>query len=365
MTATQPIATARSKNALPHAKRPIAKRLLVVALLAFGALMAFVATPAAATTEYRHGGRDVVEFGSDVTIASDQTISGDVVVFGGNLYVHGHIEGSAVAFGGDLHIFPEGAVDRDTVSIGGEIINESRTTPPKHRRTAPAVPPFPPISPMPEVSPPEMPPMPEEPAPEVHVSHPSFGAVWASIVIPDALLTLLMFFLFPARTRNVEEHLVAQPIAAPVLGFVTLVFLLPIVLCILLVLLVTIPLIPVAIIALYFGYLIGKAAVASFLGRRLLEAAKVNDPRPLASVIVGLVLMLILTGPTPAWFAITMFAFIAAVATGAALLSFARKGPGGQVVVGGVLSHPPAAPGAPGFSPPAGPAASGPPAIPQ
>jgi len=207
--------------------------------------------------------------------------------------------------------------------------------------------------------------MPEMPAPEERVSHPTFGAVWASIVIPDALLTLLMFFLFPARTRNVEEHLVAQPIAAPVLGFVALVFLLPIVLCILLVLLVTIPLIPVAIIALFFGYLIGKAAVASFLGRRLLEAAKVNDPRPLASVIVGLVLMLILTGPTPAWFAIAMFAFIAAVATGAALLSFARKGPGGPVTAGVIVARPQASPGTPGFSPPAGPAASGPPAIPQ
>jgi hypothetical protein len=75
--------------------------------------------------------------------------------------------------------------------------------------------------------------------------------------------------------------------------------------------------------------------------------------------------MLILTGPTPPWFAITMFSFIAAVAIGAALLSFARRAPSGQVVVGAVVGQPPATPGAPGFTPPAGPAASGPPAIPQ
>ena len=339
----------------------VVKRLVAIAALVICTTIASGSVPANAGAIIRHRGGDIVEFGSDVTVQEGQEVLGDVVVFGGDINVHGHVLGSAVTFGGDLHIFPEGAVDRDTVSIGGQIINESRTTPPKHKRTAPVVPVIP-VNPMPETSPmPEESPMPEMTMPAEHPG-PSFGAVWASIVVPDFLLALLMFFLFPARTRNVEEHLVAQPFAAPVLGFVTLVFLLPIVLVILAVLLVTIPLIPVALVALFFGYLIGKAAIASFLGRRLLEAFKVNDPQPLASVVVGLFLMLILTGPTPAWFAITMFSFIATVAMGAALLSFARRAPSGQVVVGGVVGQPPAAPG---FTPPAGPAASGPPAIPQ
>jgi hypothetical protein len=324
-----------------------------VLLLALFILVALGLAPAAAT-EYRHGSHDIVEFGSDVTVGPQQTVNGDVVVFGGSIDVHGHVLGSAVTFGGDLHIYPEGAVDRDTVSVGGQIINESRTTPAKHR----AAPPSETETPVPEMSP-----APEMTMPEDHAG-PSFGQVWASIVVPDFLVTLLMFFLFPARTRNVEEHLIAQPIAAPVLGFVSLVFLLPIVLVILTVLLVTIPLVPVAIIALFFAYWIGKAALASFLGRRLLEAAKVANPQPLASVVVGLFLMLIITGPTPAWFAITMFATIAAVATGAALLSFARRGPGGTVA-GPVIAGNMTMGATSGFTPPAGPAASGPPAIPQ
>lgn len=334
--------------------------LVAAALVACLVLVTAGLAPAsgAETATFHRGHGDIVEFGSDVNVAADQTVNGDVVDFGGDINVHGHVLGSAVTFGGTLHIYPEGAVDRDTVSIGGDIINESRTTPPKHKRTAPVVPAIPP-------TPQEMEtpvPMPEMPAPEER--GPTFGAVWASIVIPDFLLTLLMFFLFPARTRNVEEHLVAQPIAAPVLGFISIVFLLPVALIILTVLLVTIPLVPVAVIALFFGYLIGKAAIASFLGRRLLEAFKVNEPQPLASVIVGLFLMLIVTGPTPAWFAISMFAFIVVVATGAALLSFARRGPGGPVV-SSALATQAATPGAPGFTPPAGPAASGPPALPQ
>ena len=334
------------------------KQLFAVALVACVALVAVGFAPArGAGGGYRSGHGDIVEFGSDVNIAADQTVNGDVVDFGGDINVHGHVYGSAVTFGGTLHIYPEGSVDRDTVSIGGDIINESRTTPPKHKHVAPVAPAIPPTPMEMETPMPEMPPAPEE-------RGPTWGAVWASIVVPDFLLALLMFFLFPARVRNVEDHLVAQPIAAPVLGFVGIVFLLPIVIVILAVLLVTIPLIPVAIVAIFFGYLMGKAAIASFIGRRLLEAFKVTDPQPLASVVVGLFLMLILYGPTPAWFAITMFAFIGAVATGAALLSFARKGPASPMLVGASSGQQPVTPGT-GFTPPAGPAASGPPAIPQ
>jgi hypothetical protein len=327
-----------------------------------GALIALVVLgsgSALAAASYHRAQRDVVEFGNNVEIPADETVSGDVVVFGGNVDIHGTVEGSAVVFGGDLHIYPEGSVQKDTVSFGGSIINESRTTPHTPRKSH--------VIPMPTTAPepqsPEMPvvpSMPEVPEPPSHAWH--FGAVWASIVVPDLLLTLLVFFLFPLRTRNVEEHLAAQPLLAVLLGAMAPVFL-ACVLFILAVLVVTIPLIPVALIAIFLAYWIGKAAIAAFLGRRLLEAAKVADPQPLASVVVGLFVILILTGPTPAWFAITMFAVVGTLATGAALLSFMRTRPG--LLVPPATSY--AAPGALAqpFTPPSGPAASGPPAIPQ
>jgi hypothetical protein len=325
----------------------------------FGALIALVVLgsgSALAAASYHHAQRDIIEFGNDVTIPADETVNGDVVVFGGDVSIHGSVLGSAVVFGGDLHIYPEGSVAKDTVSFGGSIINESRTTPRKSH-----VIPMPTMAPMPqETEMPAMPPMPEMPESVDRPWH--FRAVWASIVVPDLLLTLLAFFLFPLRTRNVEEHLAAQPLLAVLLGAMAPIFL-AFVLVVLAVLVVTIPLIPVALIAIFLAYWIGKAAVAAFLGRRLLEAAKVADPQPLASVVVGLFVLLILTGPTPAWFAITMFAVVGTLATGAALLSFMRTRPGLLVSP----ATPYASPGtfAAPFTPPAGPAASGPPAIPQ
>jgi hypothetical protein len=327
----------------------------------FGALLAIAVLgsgSALGAAAYHRAQRDIVEFGNDVQIPADEIVNGDVVVFGGDVSIHGTVEGSAVVFGGDLHIYPEGSVARDTVSFGGSIINESRSTPRKSH-----IIPMPSMAPAPHAS--EMPmPMPVVPdMPEISVERPwHFRAVWASVVVPDLLLTLLAFFLFPLRTRNVEEHLAAQPLLAVLLGFMAPIFL-AFVLVVLAVLVVTIPLIPVALIAIFLAYWIGKAAIAAFLGRRLLEAAKVADPQPLASVVVGLFVILILTGPTPAWFAITMFSVVGGLATGAALLSFMRTRPG-------LLGPPPPVYAAPGtfaqpFTPPSGPAASGPPAIPQ
>jgi len=319
------------------------------------ALFLFIPAAVLAAGTYRYSHGDVVEFGSDVNIPADQEVHGDVVVFGGDLSIHGKVDGSAVAFGGDLHIYPEGSVGKDTVSFGGQIINESTSTPPKKHETE--VPPPPPMTPMPEMT---MPPESETPEmPRALQSSFHQAALRASILIPDLLLTLLAFFLFPLRTRNVEEHLSAQPLLTIVLG-VLAPFMLIFVVIVLACLVITIPLIPVAIIAYIIAYFIGKAAVAAALGRRLLAIAKETEPQPLAVVGIGLAVILIFTGFTPTWFGVIMFGIIGAVATGAALLSFMRTRPG-------LLGTPAATPvqPLPSFTPPAGPAASGPPAIPQ
>jgi len=334
---------------------------VVVGLIAIVALVAIaVLTPMAsfAGASIHHAQRDIVEFGNDVDIPADEEVDGDVVVFGGDVKVHGTVYGSAVVFGGDLHIYPEGSVARDTISFGGNIINESQVKP-RHSRVIP----MPTVAPAPEATEMPMPdttPIPEMEAPSPRPWH--FSSIWATIVVLNLLVTLIAFLLNPPRTRNVEEHLVTQPLFAAVLGFMAPVFLICVVV-VLAVLVVTIPLIPVAVIAYALAYWIGMAAIASFLGRRVLEAAKVADPQPLASVGVGLGVILIVTGPTPLWFAIPISGIIAALAIGAALLSFMRTRPG-------LLGGPPPAPAMSGafvqpFTPPSGPAASGPPAIPQ
>ncbi|MBV8223401.1 MAG: hypothetical protein JO293_08585 [Candidatus Eremiobacteraeota bacterium] len=330
-------------------------RLATLALVAVVAIVALLAlhtsqSLAALAARYSHG--DVVEFGSDVTIPADQEVNGDVVDFGGNVDVHGKVDGSVVVFGGDLHIFPEGSVAKDTVSFGGSIKNESTSMP--HKQNA-ATPPVETPGPMPTEEP-----MPTMPAPLPYERPMHELAKRAEVLVPDALLTLLAFFLFPMRTRNVEENLEAQPLLAIFLG-VLAPFFLAFALVVLAVLVVTIPLIPVAVIAFVIAYLIGKAAIASFLGRRLLEVAKVAEPQPLAVIAVGLAVILVFTGATPIWFGLLMYFTIAALATGAALVSFMRTRPG----LLGAQPAPQAATSLPTFTPPAGPTASGPPAIPQ
>jgi len=329
----------------------------VAALIALVLLVSGSSMAAAGGVRHSHG--DVVEFGSDINIPADQEVHGDVVDFGGNVSIHGKVDGSAVVFGGDLHIYPEGSVEKDTVSFGGEIINDSTATPPKTKQQH--------VVPPPQVETPEpmmsMPP--ENAAPEAPAAPepPMHGwAVRASIIVPDLLLTLLAFFLFPLRTKDVEEHLVAQPLLAIFLG-VLAPFFLVFVIVVLAVLVVTIPLIPVALIAFVLAYLIGKAAIAAFLGRRLLEIAKVNEAQPLAIVGAGLGVILVLTGFTPTWLSVIMFSIIGALALGAALVSFMRTRPGLLGAQG--VPYTAVNPQVGTFTPPSGPAASGPPAIPQ
>ena len=299
-----------------------------------------------------HAKNDVVEFGSDINIPADQVVTGDVIDFGGSVSVHGRVMGSAVVFGGDLHIYPEGEVLQDTVDFGGDIINESRTTPPKkHGKVVPLPMPSMPVeTPAPEMS---MPTTPDE--------GPSFREVWTWFLVADFLLTLLAFFLFPLRTRNVEDTLRMHALASVLVGFPGMLIVFPLLLLVLTVLIVTIPLIPVVLIAVALAYLVGKAAIASLIGRGLLEAARVVDPRPLASVLVGLFVLLLLTGVLPEWIDIVLYFVIGGTATGAALVSFMRTRPG-------LLGPPPApayVPAPVGYPPPSGPAPSGPPAIRQ
>lgn len=305
---------------------------VVVALLALGF------SPALAR---KTGYQDIVTFGNSVNVAPGQEV-GDLVVFGGDAEVKGHVHGDAVIFGGDLHIAPEGQVDGDTVSIGGAVENESSAG---HHG----------ITPTPAQMPtPEETPVPETSAPSENVS--TGPNAWAIIVVLDALLTLLAFVLFPVRTEHSLDQMHEQPLLAVVLGFLSPVILATLVV-ILAVTVLGIPLIPVALLAYYLAYLIGKAAIALFLGRRFLDLARVNEPRPIVAVLIGVGIMLIVTGPTPLGFAIPAMACIGCIAIGAAIVSFMRMRP----VTG--FGRPVMTTPSPTFAPPTAPPSSGPPAV--
>lgn len=278
-------------------------------LPAIAAIMV-LATPVFARS---HAGySDVVQFGSSVTIAEGEDVS-DVVVFGGDVAVHGHIHGDAVVFGGDLHIYPDGQLDGDGVVFGGARINDRK------KSNVVATP-----APMGTAEPREAPNMSSSDNGGGNpVNDFSAGLHWINFVIADAILAFLAFLLFPIRSRITLDHMTAQPLVSVLLGFFAPI-LLALVMLVLVVTVIGIPLVPVVAVAFLLAYLIGKAAIAAFVGRRLLEVAKVAEPNPLAAVALGLLIMVVVCGVTPHWFGVLIFIAVGALASGAALLGLMR-----------------------------------------
>jgi len=305
----------------------------LVALIALFGAFASAAPALASKTGYS----DIVEFGENITVPAGKDV-GDVVDFGGDERVYGHVHGDAVVFGGSLYIQPGGLVDGDTVSFGGAVHDES------HPNSG--------AVPAPSAAP-ETPPPAETPAPAPPEASGGGGA-WPVFVLVDALLTLFAFVLFPVRTAHSLDQLREQPLWSVVLGVFSPILFTAVVI-VLAITVLGIPLIPVVSIALLLAYYIGKAAIALFIGQRFLESSKVAEPRPIVAALIGLLVLLIVTGPTPLWFAVPMLALIGCVAIGAALVSFVRVKP----TFGTPLAVRPTA-----FAPPAQPPASSPPAIP-
>lgn len=325
---------------------------VLIAALAAAAGVAMLGAPAAAA--YGHSEGDRVVFGSSVVIPAGDEVKGDLVVMAGSAEVHGTIDGDAVVMAGSLYVAPEGVVKGDTVALGGSVDNESTA---KHANSSAA-------SPMPTM-------------PSIVIPPPSYKAdttddnfdgrrAWVEVLVFLGILTLLAFVFFPARTKLTLEHFLHKPALAGVLGF-TWPFTLSIVCVGLAITVLGIVLIPVAVIAIGLGYLVGRAAIATFLGRRFFEYSKVVEPNPLATLGLGLLIITVLEGIAPIWVGIVLEACLSALAIGAATLtllnkeSWPRMGAGATPTAGTYAGPIPQ----PMFTPPTPPPPPGPPAIPQ
>jgi len=334
--------------ALPPARRTPA--VLSATLTAFVGLALFAAPAAAA---YGHSEGDRVVFGSSVVIPAGDEVKGDLVVMAGSAEVHGTIDGDAVVMAGSLYVAPEGVVKGDTVALGGSVDNESTS---KHSNSSTYASPMP-MPTMPSIV---IPPMPERTLPF------DGRRIWVETLVFLGILTLLAFVFFPARTRLTLDHFLHRPALASVLGF-TWPFTLAIVCVGLAVTVLGIVLIPVAVIAIGLGYLVGRAAIATFLGRRFFEYSKVVEPNPLSTLGLGLLIITVLEGIAPIWVGIVLEACLSALAIGAATLTLLNKESWPRMTAGappsaGTYAGPPPPPV---FAPPTPPPPPGPPAIPQ
>lgn len=302
--------------------------LALIAALAMVAGTLVTAMPALADSSDNSGDM-VVMGGEHEVVRPDQEITGDLVVIGGSADVYGKVDGDAAAIGGRIYIAPHGRVAGSLVNVGGVIDNQSNNSG-TGVKPAPVVPSFPSPAPITAPEPPQ----------------PSFDWGWAWFYLVDALLTIVAFLLFPVLARQAATHMHDNPVMSGVLGFFSPIILVLVIVA-LAITIIGIPLIPLAILVSILGYLVGKAAIAEFLGERIYRATS-SQPNPLGAVLVGtgvLFLVCAITG----WIGIILYFCLVALAVGSALpmlRAIAPRRPPAPIVP----------PSSPTFSPPADPA---------
>jgi hypothetical protein len=69
-------------------------------------------------------GDAIVKVAESVFIPADETVAGDVVVFGGNAIIEGKVAGSVVVMGGEIRARRGAEIKGDVVAIGGTIVED-------------------------------------------------------------------------------------------------------------------------------------------------------------------------------------------------------------------------------------------------
>lgn len=220
-------------------------------VLAIVAIASCTACASAAQSIY-HGGN----YFGDVVIEPGQTVEGDLNVVLGNVTVAGTIDGDVNVVGGSVYERPGAAISGQVNTVGGEVVSD----------IVPWVP------------------APEARAPFQPDGHVFWRLAWDVVV-------LLIFLIFPVRTRMALDRLERHPglaAAAGTLGFVGVVPLA----VLLFVSVLLIPLIPLEFVAIVAGVSIGTAALSLLVGRRLYEMLNPSQtPTPLTALLIGLALL--------------------------------------------------------------------------
>ncbi len=284
----------------------------LAAIFAF-ALAAF-ALPAAALADAQavyHGG---TYFGS-VVVEPGQVVDGDLTVIFGDATIAGIVEGDVNVVGGYCDPRPGGVVTGQCNQIGGAVTQAVVPWAPTELPYNPLV--------------------------------PDHRLLWR---LSWNLLALLVFLIFPLRTRMVLDRLEAHPGLSATVGVLGCVAVIPLAVLLAITILL-IPLILLELVFLFAGVFLGTAALSLLIGRRLCElVSPATTPSPLVALLVGLAL--ISAAELVPVIGTLVLILVGLIGLGATLLSFA-----GDSVAG----HP-AAPVTGTAGPPmSGPPISGPP----
>jgi len=221
--------------------------------VAFAFLLAIVATTAfavASPTSVDHGGTYV----GSVVVESGQTVDGDVDVVLGDATIDGTVNGDVNVLGGN--IINHGRITGASHAVGGEVVGDI---------------------------------VPWAPSGESYGGYMADHRLWWRITWD--IIALVVFLIFPLRTRMALDRLEQHPAIATLAGLCGWVAVIPVSL-LLLFSLILIPLIPVEFVLLAVASFVGKAALALLVGRRFYELiAPKATPTPLIALVIGLALL--------------------------------------------------------------------------
>jgi hypothetical protein len=260
-------------------------RRLVVILPLLAVLCALFVRPALADTQaVYHGG---TYFGS-VVVEPGQIVDGDLTVIFGDATIEGVVEGDVNVVGGTYDPRPGGIVTGQVHQIGGAV--------------AQAVVPW---------------------APSDVTYSPLFPDQRLLWRLSWNLLALLVFLIFPLRTRMVLDRLERHPGLCAAAGLIGCIAVIPLAVLLAITILL-VPLIVLEMVFLLASAFLGTAALALLIGRRLCELlSPTTTPSPLLALVVGIVL--ITAAELVPILGALVLVLVGVIGLGATILSFAGE----------------------------------------
>lgn len=227
------------------------RRVLTFAGFVFA--IALLAAPAFADTQaIYHGG---TYFGS-VVVEPGQIVEGDLTVIFGDATIAGIVEGDLNVVGGNYNPRPGGVVTGQINQVGGAVTQAVVPWAPSDSNYNPLV--------------------------------PDHRLLWR---ISWNVLALLVFLIFPLRTRMVLDRLERHPGLSVTMGLLGCVAVIPLAVLLAITILL-IPLIALELVFVLASAFLGTAALALLIGRRLCELLSPSTtPSPLVALLVGIALI--------------------------------------------------------------------------
>jgi hypothetical protein len=206
----------------------------------------------------------LVIMGGLATLEKGSLVKGDIVIMGGTVRADGEITGNIVAIGGQVALGKEAVVRKDVILLGGNLQREPGAQ--VEGSVNPGIPgPFTPV------------------IPNVLINQGirlGFNPFWIGLSILGrsfvwAAITLVVMLFFQKRTETIGQAMVEKPLIAGGLGLLTVVVS-PFVLLMFTITIIGIPVALVISFILFVTWCYGVIAVGLEVGRRLVEALKLE-----------------------------------------------------------------------------------------